>query len=170
MSLCAVFLPSLTPVRSLTVRGMSPSALFIPTRILPNLPGVSSTVEKVRTNHNYEDVRQHRAFGRYQTIEDSFEIRKVYSRAEPLPDRNTKSIGHPQFKSTKSTPPENSLPMISATEVNGAGLLPASWIPNMLSDGCLRTRDHSSLEPCKKEVASPTSIRSVYMEQQGRVK
>lgn len=44
MSLCAVFLPSFTPVRSFTVTGISPSALFIPTTILPSFPAASSTV------------------------------------------------------------------------------------------------------------------------------
>lgn len=43
-SLCAVFLPSLTPVRTLRVSGISPSALFIPVRILPNFVGASSTI------------------------------------------------------------------------------------------------------------------------------
>ena len=43
MSLCAVLRPSLTPVRSLTVTGMSPKDLFIPTTILPSLPAASST-------------------------------------------------------------------------------------------------------------------------------
>ena len=43
MSLCAVLRPSLTPVRSLTVTGMSPKDLFIPTTILPSRPAASST-------------------------------------------------------------------------------------------------------------------------------
>ena len=43
MSLCAVFRPSLTPVRSLTMTGISPSALFIPMRIFPSRPAASST-------------------------------------------------------------------------------------------------------------------------------
>lgn len=44
MSLCAVLRPSLTPVLSLTVTGMSPNARFMPTTILPNLPAASRTM------------------------------------------------------------------------------------------------------------------------------
>ena len=43
MSLWALLRPSLTPVRSLTVTGISPSALFIPTTIFPSRPAASST-------------------------------------------------------------------------------------------------------------------------------
>lgn len=66
-------------------------------------------------------------------------------------------MGHPQFKSTKSRLPANSLAMISAVGTRVAGLFPASWIPNVFSDECRRTRDHSSLDADKKEVASPIS-------------
>ena len=44
ISLWAVLRPSLTPVRILMVRGISPRARFIPIRIFPNFPAASSTV------------------------------------------------------------------------------------------------------------------------------
>src|SRR5712671_3210430 len=77
-------------------------------------------------------------------------------RAEPLPVRKTRSIGQPQFKSIKSMPRPHSLAMISAVGTSVAGLLPATCTPNMVSDGCRLTKDHSSLEPERKEVARPT--------------
>ena len=43
INLWAVLRPSFTPVRSFTVTGMSPRALFIPTIILPSLAAASST-------------------------------------------------------------------------------------------------------------------------------
>jgi hypothetical protein len=50
ISLCALLRPSLTPVRSLTVKGISPSARFIPTRIFPSFPAASSTVDDMSDN------------------------------------------------------------------------------------------------------------------------
>ena len=47
ISLWAVLRPSLTPVRILMVRGISPRARFIPTKIFPNFPAASSTVSEV---------------------------------------------------------------------------------------------------------------------------
>jgi hypothetical protein len=47
ISLWAVLRPSLTPVRNLIVKGISPSALFIPIRIFPSFPAASSTVSGV---------------------------------------------------------------------------------------------------------------------------
>lgn len=47
ISLWAVLRPSFTPVRILMVRGISPRARFIPTKIFPNFPAASSTVSKV---------------------------------------------------------------------------------------------------------------------------
>ena len=47
INLCAVFFPSFTPVLSLTVNGMSPSALFMPTMIRPSFPTASSTAHNV---------------------------------------------------------------------------------------------------------------------------
>src|ERR1700712_4793646 len=44
MSLCDVFLLSLTPVRTLMVKGIDPRVRFMPMRILPSFPGVSSTI------------------------------------------------------------------------------------------------------------------------------
>ena len=46
--------------------------------------------------------------------------------------------------------------MTSAVGTRFAGLFPATWTPKTDSDGCRRTRDHSSLEPARKEVARPT--------------
>jgi hypothetical protein len=46
--------------------------------------------------------------------------------------------------------------MTSAVGTRFAGLFPATWIPKIDSDGCRRTRDHSSFEPARKEVARPT--------------
>jgi hypothetical protein len=43
ISLCALFFPSFTPVLNLTVTGISPNALFIPTKMRPSLPGASRT-------------------------------------------------------------------------------------------------------------------------------
>lgn len=48
INLCAVFLPSFTPVRTLMVRGMSPNALFIPRSIFPSRFGASRTTQKTR--------------------------------------------------------------------------------------------------------------------------
>jgi len=45
MILCALLRPSLTPVRSLIVTGISPSALDIPATILPSFAGASNTAE-----------------------------------------------------------------------------------------------------------------------------
>ena len=78
-------------------------------------------------------------------------------RAEPLPVRKTRSIGQPQFKSMKSMPPLHSLVITSAVETSVAGLLPATCTPNIVSDGCRLTKDHSSLEPERKDVARPTN-------------
>jgi hypothetical protein len=59
-------------------------------------------------------------------------------RADPLPARNTRSIGHPQLTSTKSIPPApcpNSRAIVSTVGTIVAGLLPASWAPKIRSDG-----------------------------------
>lgn len=77
-------------------------------------------------------------------------------RADPLPCLNTRSIGHPQFTSTKSMPPASSLAMTSAVGTRFAGLFPATCTPNVFSEGCRRTSDHSSFDPAKNELASPT--------------
>lgn len=76
--------------------------------------------------------------------------------ADPLPELNTRSIGHPQLTSTKSTLPAHSFAMTSAVGTRVLGLFPATWIPNILSHGCLLTRDHSSFDPERKDVARPT--------------
>ena len=135
ISLCAVFFPSFTPDLSFTVTGISPSALFMPTTILPSFPTAS------RTN-----ARQPQT--------------SVYNRgnlrAEPEPVLYTRSIGQPQLRSTKSRFPAHSRPMISAAGTRSVGLLPAICMPNVASDGCRRTSDHSSFEPCKKDMARPT--------------
>src|SRR6266404_4905483 len=81
---------------------------------------------------------------------------KKNARAEPLPVRNTRSIGHPQFRSTKSIS-LHSFAKTSAVGTSVAGLLPATCTPNIVSHGCRRTKDHSSLEPERKEAARPTS-------------
>ena len=139
ISLWALLRPSLTPVRILMVRGISPSALFIPISIFPNLPAASSTV-------SVEPFQRSIPRGTLQrTI-----------RAEPLPVRKTRSIGQPQFKSMKSMPPLHSLAINSAVGTSVAGLLPATCTPNIVSDGCRLTKDHSSLEPDLKDVAKPT--------------
>jgi len=141
MSLCAVLRPSLTPVRSLTVTGISPSALFIPTTIRPSFAGVSST-------------------GSHIVSQSKVIVERDDLRADPLPVLNTRSMGQPQFMSTKSIPLANSLPRTSAVGTIVEGLLPASWTPKMYSDGCRRTRDHSSREEVRKEVARPTSVHA----------
>ena len=66
-------------------------------------------------------------------------------------------MGQPQLISTKSMPLAYSLPRISAVGTIVEGLLPASWTPKRDSEGCRRTRDHSSREEARKEVARPTS-------------
>ena len=141
MSLCAVLRPSLTPVRSLTVTGISPSALFIPTTIFPSFAGASST-------------------GDVYSQSEVIAAREWDLRADPLPVLNTRSMGQPQLISTKSIPLAYSLPRTSAVGTIVEGLLPASWTPKMLSEGCRRTRDHSSREEVRKEVARPTSAHS----------
>lgn len=141
ISLCDVLWPSFTPVRSFTVSGISPSALFMPARIFPSFPAASST----SATPSVDMARKRKP---------SQEERDV--RAEPLPVRKTRSMGHPQFRSTKSRPPAHSRAITSAVETSVAGLLPASWTPNICSEGCRRTRDHSSFEPVRKEVARPT--------------
>jgi len=137
ISLWAVFRPSLTPVRSFTVTGISPRALFMPIKILPNFPGVSSTKE-------------------YMSMQK--EILSYDAHAEPLPVRKTRSIGQPQLMSTKSMFPAHSLAMISAVGTRVEGLFPATWTPNIDSEGCRLTKDHSSFDPPRNEVASPTTI------------
>ena len=78
--------------------------------------------------------------------------------AEPLPELNTKSMGQPQFKSTKSTPSvPNSLAITSAAGTRDDGLLPHNCTPKVRSLGCRRTRDHSEVDEERKEVASPIS-------------
>jgi hypothetical protein len=139
ISLWAVFRPSLTPVRNLIVRGISPSALFIPVRIFPSFPAASSTVSSMSIKYPLLEG------GRYDDV-----------RAEPLPVRKTRSIGQPQFKSIKSMPRPHSFIIVSAVGTRVAGLLPATCTPNIVSDGCRLTKDHSSLEPERKDVARPT--------------
>ena len=51
ISLWALLRPSLTPVRILMVRGISPSALFIPISIFPSFPAASSTVSEESFQH-----------------------------------------------------------------------------------------------------------------------
>lgn len=143
INLCALLRPSLTPVRSLMVKGISPSARFIPTRIFPSFPAASNTVGHMSDN-SFSTPYLHVS-------------RERNVRAEPLPVRNTRSIGHPQFKSTKSMPPLHSFANTSAVGASVMGLLPATCTPNIVSDGCRRTKDHSSLEPARKEVAKPTN-------------
>ena len=46
--------------------------------------------------------------------------------------------------------------MTSTVGMRFAGLFPATWIPKIDSDGCRRTKDHSSFEPARKDVARPT--------------
>ena len=58
--------------------------------------------------------------------------------------------------SMKSMPPPHSLVITSAVGTSVAGLLPAICTPNIVSDGCRLTKDHSSLEPERKDVARPT--------------
>ena len=143
INLCALLRPSLTPVRSLIVKGISPRARFIPIRIFPSFPAASNTVGEMSDNSlstPYSHVSRERNV-----------------RAEPLPVRNTRSIGHPQFKSTKSMPLLHSFANTSAVGARVMGLLPAICTPNIVSDGCRRTKDHSSLEPARKEVAKPTN-------------
>ena len=139
ISLWALLRPSLTPVRILMVRGISPSALFIPISIFPNFPAASSTVSEESFQHSIPRRTLQRAI-----------------RAEPLPVRKTRSIGQPQFKSMKSMPPLDSLAISSAVGTSVVGLLPATCTPNIVSDGCRLTKDHSSLEPDRKDVARPT--------------
>ena len=138
ISLWALLRPSLTPVRILMVRGISPSALFIPISIFPNFPAASSTVSKESFQRSIPRTLQ-RAI-----------------RAEPLPVRKTRSIGQPQFKSMKSMFPLDSFAINSAVGTSVVGLLPATCTPNIVSDGCRLTKDHSSLEPDRKDVARPT--------------
>jgi len=121
------------------VRGISPSALFIPISIFPNFPAASSTAGEASFQHSIPRQTLQRAI-----------------RAEPLPVRKTRSIGQPQFKSIKSMPPPHSLAISSAVGTSVAGLFPASCTPNIVSDGCRLTKDHSSLELDRKDVARPT--------------
>jgi hypothetical protein len=82
------------------------------------------------------------------------------AQAEPLPVLNTRSMGHPQLTSTKSMFPAHSFARTSAVGTREEGLFPATWTPKMPSVGCLRTNDHSSFEPWRKEVARPTEGRT----------
>ena len=125
-SLCAVGRLSFTPVRILTVTGMSPRAYDMPLTIFPSLVPMLSTT----------NVNRIRAVG---TLVDL--------RALPAPCWYTKSIGQPQLRSTKSILPSHCLPMTSAVLAKLAGVLPAIWTPKMRSEGCRRTSDHSSFEP-----------------------
>ena len=139
INLWAVFFPSFTPVRNLTVTGMSPKAWFMPTRLLPSFEGASST--KHMRNHSPQ--------------KKGGETKN--SRALPLPLLNTKSMGQPQLTSTKSIPPfPISLAITSAAEASTLGLLPANWTPNIFSDGWRRRRDHSSLEPERRDCVTAT--------------
>jgi len=54
-------------------------------------------------------------------------------------------------------PPAHSFARISAVGTSDAGLLPATWTPNIDSEGCLLTNDHSSLDPERNEWANPTT-------------
>ena len=177
MSLCAVFRPSLTPVRSLIVTGTSPSALFIPMRILPSFPGASRT-EKVRDWLASDMLGQRTVYLKWngqrygnhvgstsphsssseETAKNECMSSRRGLRAEPLPDLNTRSIGQPQFRSTKSTFGPHSRAIASAAGTKVAGLFPASCTPKIPSEGCLRTKDHSSFDPARKEVANPTFV------------
>lgn len=65
-------------------------------------------------------------------------------------------MGQPQLRSTKSMLEPISLAIISAVGTSKDGLLPASCMPKVFSEGCLRTSDHSSFDPFKKEFAKPT--------------
>jgi hypothetical protein len=140
--LWALLRPSLTPVRILMVRGISPRARFIPIKIFPNFPAASSTVSEV----------PNRSLSAFYSMTDT--AKNV--RAEPLPVLKTRSIGQPQFKSMKSMPPAHSLVITSAVGTSVAGLFPAICTPNIVSDGCRLTKDHSSFEPERKDVARPT--------------
>jgi hypothetical protein len=144
INLCALLRPSLTPVRSLMVKGISPRARFIPTRIFPSLPAASSTVGDTHRMAQLSTL--------YLNLS-----REKNVRAEPLPVRKTRSIGHPQFRSTKSIPLLHSFANSSAVGTSVVGLLPATCTPNIVSDGCRLTKDHSSLEAERKEVARPTN-------------
>ena len=57
----------------------------------------------------------------------------------------------------KSMPPPHSLAITSAVGMSVAGLLPATCTPNIVSEGCRLTKDHSSLEPERMDVDSPTN-------------
>jgi hypothetical protein len=92
----------------------------------------------------------------FHCIENAKNVIENYARAEPLPVLNTRSMGHPQLTSTKSMFPAHSFERTSAVGTRDKGLFPATWTPKMDSEGCLRTNDHSSFDPWRKEVASPT--------------
>jgi hypothetical protein len=89
-------------------------------------------------------------------VENANKAIEDYAHAEPLPVLNTRSMGHPQLTSTKSMFPAHSFERTSAVGTRDEGLFPATWTPKIPSLGCLRTNDHSSLDPWRKEVARPT--------------
>jgi len=60
--------------------------------------------------------------------------------------------------STKSILLANSLPKTSAVRIIVDGLFPASCMPKMVSLGWRRTRDHSSRDAVRKDVARPTDL------------
>lgn len=88
--------------------------------------------------------------------------RRKNPQAEPLPVLNTRSMGHPQFISTKSMFGPNSLARTSAVGTRLLGLLPATCTPKICSEGNRRTNDHSSLDPARKEFANPTKCANDY--------
>lgn len=92
----------------------------------------------------------------FHCFENAKNVKENYAQAEPLPVLNTRSMGHPQLTSTKSMFPAHSFERTSAAGTRDEGLFPATWTPKMASEGCLRTNDHSSFDPCRKEVARPT--------------
>jgi len=65
ISLWAVLRPSLTPVRILMVRGISPRARFIPIKIFPSFPAASSTVSEV-SNQNILFIPRRTLRGTYE--------------------------------------------------------------------------------------------------------
>jgi hypothetical protein len=144
MNLCATFLSCLIPVLNLTVKGISPNILFIPTRILPSCPGRSKTGKVDTVSHRMR----------------TFLGKQIYLRADPAPRWKTKSIGQPRLISTKSNP-EPSRSLQYSLTISAAGTMypcfpPQSWIPKFFSEGCLRVSDHSCLAPFT--IAFPMAI------------
>jgi hypothetical protein len=135
-----------------------------------------------RNRNIAEDIiHSHQTFAKFASHIEHYlgsQSRIIYGlciglQALPLPAWNTKSIGQPALRSTKSML-SHSFPITSAHDAaltfeldpvshglkstrTCSGLFPAICTPKMRSEGCRLTNDHSSFEPCRNECDNPIS-------------